>query len=297
METSLQHQKSENQLPLTVLGGALGSGKTTLINNLLRHANGRRLAILVNEFGDLPIDADLIEAQSDQLISLTGGCVCCSFGDDLGSAIQTLRNLTPQPQHLILEASGVALPGGVAASLALMSGIDLLGVVVLADATRIEPLLNDTYLGDTTERQLQDADLILISKVDLVNPSGISHLEELITQHAPRCPVVPCAIEGAPNDLILKPLSNPGTHTCSDITMDHLIVQSSIYTPTSAIDVEAYAKRLAADESVVRAKGHLMRLDCNELVTLQLVADRYEITPAPHDADPGVVELRISPTH
>ena len=74
-------------LPVTILSGYLGAGKTTLVNAMLRQANGKRLAIMVNEFGDLPIDADLIEAEGDDLIALAGGCVCCSYGGDLIAAL------------------------------------------------------------------------------------------------------------------------------------------------------------------------------------------------------------------
>ena len=77
-------------IPVTIVGGYLGAGKTTLINNMLRNASGQRLAILVNEFGELPIDEDLIEAQSDEMISLAGGCICCSFGDNLVEALVSL---------------------------------------------------------------------------------------------------------------------------------------------------------------------------------------------------------------
>ena len=77
-------------LPVTVIGGYLGAGKTTLVNQLLRNANGQRLAILVNEFGALPIDEDLIEAESDDLISIAGGCICCTFGSDLSEAMMAL---------------------------------------------------------------------------------------------------------------------------------------------------------------------------------------------------------------
>ena len=98
-------------LPVTVIGGYLGAGKTTLVNHLLRHAEGRRLAVLVNEFGELPIDADLIEAEGDDLISISGGCVCCSFGSDLTAALLRLAALEPRPDHVVIEASGVAIPG------------------------------------------------------------------------------------------------------------------------------------------------------------------------------------------
>ena len=83
------------RLPVTLIGGYLGAGKTTLVNHLLHHADGRRLAVLVNEFGDLPIDADLIEARDGNLISIAGGCICCSFGSDLVAALLNIKQREP----------------------------------------------------------------------------------------------------------------------------------------------------------------------------------------------------------
>jgi G3E family GTPase len=93
-------------IPVTVIGGYLGAGKTTVVNHLLRHAAGRRIAILVNEFGDLPIDQDLIEAEGEDMIAISGGCICCSFGSDLTAALIKLSELTPTPDHVVIEASG-----------------------------------------------------------------------------------------------------------------------------------------------------------------------------------------------
>jgi len=93
-------------LPVTIVGGYLGSGKTTLVNHLLRNANGVRIAVMVNDFGELPIDADLIEAQDGDVISLSGGCICCSYGDDLSLSLQKLRAQPTLPDHIVIEASG-----------------------------------------------------------------------------------------------------------------------------------------------------------------------------------------------
>ncbi|MCG6953324.1 MAG: GTP-binding protein, partial [Betaproteobacteria bacterium] len=112
-------------LPVTVIGGYLGAGKTTLVNHLLRHAGGKRLAVLVNDFGELPIDADLIESQNDAVISLAGGCLCCSFGSDLLGAVNSLTRRVPRPDQLLIEASGVALPDAIAASLSLLREVAL----------------------------------------------------------------------------------------------------------------------------------------------------------------------------
>ena len=97
-------------LAVTVIGGYLGAGKTTLVNHLLRHANGAKLAVLVNEFGDLPIDADLIEGKSDNVISISGGCVCCSFGSDLIGALMDLPQVSSDIDHVLIDgrsASGL----------------------------------------------------------------------------------------------------------------------------------------------------------------------------------------------
>ena len=88
-------------VPLTILGGYLGAGKTTLLNHLLRHAEGRRIAVVVNDFGSVDIDGDLIESRSGDAISIAGGCVCCGFGDDLLDTLHALRD-APEPfDHVV----------------------------------------------------------------------------------------------------------------------------------------------------------------------------------------------------
>jgi len=119
-------------MPVTIIGGYLGSGKTTLINHLLRNANGIRLAVMVNDFGNLAIDAELIEAQDGDVISLSGGCICCSYGDDLSAALLKLQTGGVPPEHIFIEASGVALPGAIGKTLSLLRAYRLDGIVVLA---------------------------------------------------------------------------------------------------------------------------------------------------------------------
>ncbi|MBL8673866.1 MAG: GTP-binding protein, partial [Rhodospirillales bacterium] len=92
-------------LPVTVIGGYLGAGKTTLVNHLLRHAGGRRIAVMVNDFGALAVDADLIEAERGDVLDIAGGCVCCSYGSDLMAALMELPRRRPDLDHVALEAS------------------------------------------------------------------------------------------------------------------------------------------------------------------------------------------------
>ena len=172
-------------LPVLTIGGYLGSGKTTLVNHLLRHADGRRLAILVNEFGDLPIDEDLIEAEGDEMISIAGGCICCSFGNDLMAALRDMTVLEPRPDAVIIESSGVAIPGAIVATLSLLEGVRSDGTIVVVDAETVRKAARDEYIGDTILRQLADAEGVVINKLDLVDCETGDQLSDWLSETAP----------------------------------------------------------------------------------------------------------------
>ena len=181
---------STNNIPVSVIGGYLGSGKTTLINQLLRNADGRKLAVLVNEFGALPIDADLIEAQSDTMISISGGCVCCSYGNDLIQALLEISKLESAPDHILIESSGVALPGAIAASVSINGNFEIAGIITVVDSELILEQASNEYIGDTIERQLGDSDIVLLNKCDLVDEvipclSVHSSREHLLSSKSP----------------------------------------------------------------------------------------------------------------
>ena len=125
-----------------------------MVNHLLRHANGLHLAVLVNDFGELAIDADLIEAEGEDIISIAGGCVCCSFGNDLTGAIIKMSELKPRPDHLLIESSGVAIPSAIVGSISLMGGVRTDGIVILVDAETVKVSGQDKYMGDTVLRQI-----------------------------------------------------------------------------------------------------------------------------------------------
>src|SRR5262249_48955251 len=151
---SRRDHMSARTIPVTLIGGYLGAGKTTLVNHLLRCSGGRKLAVLVNEFGDLPIDGDLIEAREENLITIAGGCICCSFGSDLVAALMALRTRAPAIDHIIIETSGIALPGSVVQATALLPHLSIDGVIVIADSETIEERSHDRYMSDTGFRQL-----------------------------------------------------------------------------------------------------------------------------------------------
>jgi G3E family GTPase len=159
-------------VPVTVIGGFLGAGKTTFLNHLLRTGNAR-YAVLVNDFGAINIDADLIARHDGATMTLTNGCVCCSIGGDF---IETLGKVLDQQtpfDHIIIEASGVGDPWRIAEIALVEPSLRLSAVVVIADASRIESLLADPRVGDTVRNQFDRCDVVLLSKTDLVDPATI----------------------------------------------------------------------------------------------------------------------------
>jgi G3E family GTPase len=136
-----------------VIGGYLGSGKTTLVNHLLQQSEALRLAVLVNDFGSIAVDASLIVSRSATVISLSGGCVCCAYGSDLIGSLQSLAAAPQPPQAILIETSGVALPRVVLQSAGLVPGMSARGVTVVADAEMLLARAADRFLGDTVARR------------------------------------------------------------------------------------------------------------------------------------------------
>lgn len=276
-------------LPVTVIGGYLGAGKTTLVNHLLRHADGLKLAVLVNDFGDLPIDVDLIEAEDDRLLSITGGCVCCSFGNDLAGTLIDLKRGPAAIDHILIEASGVALPGSIASSIGLLSGFRLDGVVVLGDAETLRNRARDRFMGDTVLRQLDYADLILLNKTDLAPPDQLDDTLAWLHHRAPKVRVVIVRRATAPLALVLGVrLDDAEDRTTEghDARDQFITISFPVANPVNA---ERLSASLASPElGLLRAKGFVRDLNGN-LRTIQVVGHRYETTSAPPDAKPGLV--------
>ena len=276
-------------LPLTIIGGYLGSGKTTLVNHLLRHADGLRLAVLVNEFGDLPIDADLIEADDGNMISIAGGCVCCSFGDDLTQALTDLAKLDPAPDHVLLETSGVALPGAIAASLIFTQGYSHDATILLANAETIRAQAGDTYVGDTIDRQLKDADLIVLNKTDLVSEQAQAEIRAWLAETYGQAEILPAQNGRLPPDVLLQSYLGRSRSTPSGDTHQPDLFETMTLPVEQPLDVESLARDLASAElALARAKGFLRTHD-GEVVTLQLVGRRWSIGPAPSGVTLGLV--------
>jgi len=283
--------KSAELLPVTVVGGYLGTGKTTLVNHLLRNANGLRLAILVNEFGELPIDEDLIEAEEDDLIAIAGGCICCSFGNDLMAALMKLSAMTPRPDHILIESSGVAIPGAIVATMSLLEGLQPNGIVVLVDAETVQINANDDYIGDTITRQLADADIVIINKQDLVTQSELEVLCTWLSELEPRPVLIPAQQGIVAIEAVLGATASPIKRTVSEHS-DSLF-DSFILEPSGAIDIEMLAKKLVgAQYGVVRSKGYATDVD-GRVRLLHTVGQRWQISDANMLSKPGIICLGL----
>ena len=276
-------------LSVTVIGGYLGSGKTTLVNHLLRNANGLRLAILVNEFGELAIDEDLIEAEDDDIISIAGGCVCCSFGSDLTGALLDMAKLDPQPDHVLIESSGVAIPSAIAGSVSLLTGFCTDGIVILADAETIQSNARDKYMGDTVLRQLNDANIIVLNKTDLVNEAHLAETKRWLGQQtvgvriceSSHSIVAPQVVLGS---FLVQQASGVPHFEASELEMMTVTLREPV-------DVENLAKKLADDDlGLIRAKGFVTSLTGKKTL-IQVVGRRWETSLAPDSTLNGIVCL------
>ncbi len=148
-----------NQLPLTVVSGYLGAGKTTLINQLLAERHGLNLMVMVNDFGAINIDQALISKQDKDVIALTNGCVCCTMGADLFMALGDALDRRPRPDHLIIEASGIADPMAIANTAIAEPDLSYAGIITLVDGASISDLLSDPLISPQVTQQISASDL------------------------------------------------------------------------------------------------------------------------------------------
>lgn len=172
-------------IPMAVLGGYLGAGKTTLLNHVLANSAGLRVAVLVNDFGQINIDAMLIRSRSRDVIQLENGCICCSIGNRLVDALESIAQRPERPDLLLIEASGVSDPSRIAQVGMLDRSFQLTAVLVAVDVKAIDANLADSLVGDMVRRQIASASVLVMSKCDLVD---ISRREAVAGQLAAMAP-------------------------------------------------------------------------------------------------------------
>ena len=190
------------RIPLTVIGGFLGAGKTTLLNHWLRQAQGRRIAVLVNDFGAINIDAELIASAAGDTIALTNGCVCCQIGDDLSVALIGVLEAPVPFDAVVIEASGVSDPWRIAQMGMADPGLSLDGVIVLVDASVAHEQARDPLLADALERHLKAADLVVLNKTDLVDEPALVQVRKWIAAVAGPTPQFETVQADVPQQLL-----------------------------------------------------------------------------------------------
>ena len=275
-------------VPVTVVAGYLGAGKTTLINELLATEHGRRLAVLVNDFGAVNIDAALIAEHRGRTVSLKNGCVCCSIVDKLGDALDEVLALEPAPDQIVIEASGVADPANVAAYGQGWPGCRLDAVVVLADAETVRKRSRDQFVGELVVRQLRRADIVLATKCDLVAPAELAAVMDWLAEQAPGTPTLTRGGGRLDPGLLLETgrligPTSPQEPACGDTAIAETAFESVVIEVGSSVPrtrLEAALSRWP--ETVLRVKG-VVQLDgdTNRLHVIQRVGPRWSIEEAP----------------
>lgn len=270
----------ETTIGFTVIGGYLGTGKTTLLNHLLRHNDGRRIAVLLNDFGSINIDADLIESRVDSQISLTNGCICCSLSDGFERAIEQLCNLQPAPQAIVVEASGVADVQRLA-QYGHRPGLSLDGIIVVADAETVRAKAADKYVGETVCSQLRCADLIVLNKMDLLPSEACAALMTWLGRIG-GARIVATTWSQVPLEVVLGQQGVRQIPVFESVAShDHVEQYVSWSFASDKIFQRSAAQKFSESlpEAVIRAKGFI-RVEGSELLALQVVGRRVSLQPS-----------------
>lgn len=190
-------------LPVTIITGFLGSGKTTLLNHILNNQKGMRTAVLVNEFGEISIDAQLIVSSEEDLVELNNGCICCTIRDDIAESVLRLMERSDKIDYLVVETTGLADPLPVALTFLGPELRDLTrldSIVTLVDATNFAP---DLFNSDVAYSQIAYGDVILLNKTDLVEEAEIERLEKRIREIKEDARILRTVNSAVPLELIL----------------------------------------------------------------------------------------------
>ena len=284
------------KVPVTVVTGFLGSGKTTLIQHLITNANGKKLAVLVNEFGSEGVDGEILKSCADancpeeNIVELANGCICCTVADDFIPAMEQLLARRVKPDHILIETSGLALPKPLLKAFdwpEIRSRITVDGVIALADAEAVaagrfapnpaaveaqrladESIDHETPLSEVFEDQVCCADIVLLTKADLAGEAGIAAARRAIAAEAPRSVPMLAVTDGAVDPQVILGLNaaaeddlaaRPSHHDGED-EHEHDDFASVVIELPEVTDVEELVTsigRLAREQNVLRAKGFL----------------------------------------
>ncbi|MBU9699802.1 cobalamin biosynthesis protein CobW [Rhodobacteraceae bacterium HSP-20] len=301
------------KIPVTVITGFLGAGKTTLIRHLMQNPQGKRLAILVNEFGTVGVDGDILKSCADEncpvenIVELANGCICCTVADDFIPTIEALMAMPQRPDHILIETSGLALPKPLLKAFdwpAIRSRITVDGVVALADAEAVaagrfapdvaavdaqraadEGLDHETPLSEVFEDQIACADIVLLTKADLAGEAGVAAARAVVEAEAPRKLPILAVTDGTIDPRVVLGLNaaaeddlaaRPSHHDGHD---DHEhddfdSVVIDLPEVSDPADLAARVQRLARELNILRVKGHVAVAGKPMRLLVQAVGER-----------------------
>ncbi len=294
---SEKHGTASGKIPATVITGFLGAGKTSLIRHVLETANGRRIALVINEFGDLGVDRELLAGcgiqgcGEDDIIELANGCICCTVADDFLPTIEMLLARKAPPEHIVIETSGLALPKPLIKAFnwpAIRTRVTVDGVVAVIDAAAVadgrfaadpeavarqraaDPMLDhDSPLEEVFEDQLMCADMVILNKTDLLDEDSLARVQEDLRARLGRAVKVVRTAHAAVDASVLLGLhaaaeddlaARPSHHDGPDDDHDHDDFDSFTVTLGPIADPDALHRRLAAcveAHDILRVKGFL----------------------------------------
>lgn len=284
-------------LPITLVTGFLGSGKTTLVNHILTNNKGFKTAVIVNEFGDIGIDSALIVTTDESMIELDNGCVCCTVREDLIDAVLQIMERPNPVDHLIIETTGLADPGPVAMTfmspqLRPLTRLD--AIVGVVDAEHFAP---DLFSSQTAISQIEYSDIVLLNKVDCVTSERLEQLKKQIKEIRPDALIIPTTNSEVDLRLILdvgafnmdryfaQQPAEPEVHDHDHHDHDHhhhhfetegfSSVSVELEEPLSVQKLEHFLKTLP--EGVFRAKGFIWLKENPEKVILHMVGSRLRL--------------------
>jgi cobalamin biosynthesis protein CobW len=284
------------KIPVTVITGFLGSGKTTLIRHLMTNAGGKKLAVLVNEFGSEGVDGEILKSCADancpeeNIVELANGCICCTVADDFIPTMQMLLARQIRPDHILIETSGLALPKPLLKAFdwpEIRSRITVDGVIALADAEAVaagrfapnpeaveaqraadESIDHETPLSEVFEDQICCADIVLLTKADLAGQAGLEAAKQVIAAETPRVVPMLAVTDGAIDPQLILGLNAAAeddlaarpSHHDGEEEHEHDDFSSVVIDLPEVADIDllvASIARLAREQNVLRAKGYL----------------------------------------
>jgi G3E family GTPase len=265
-------------VPVLLVTGFLGAGKTTVVNQMLAHAQGLRIAAVVNDFGAINIDAELIVGAGDGVVSLANGCICCTLEGDLLRTLAALLRRDPRPEYIVIETSGIADPADIVRNLmdpVIWREAPLETVLCVVDASCPTAMLEDALLRS----QLRAADVVALSKADLVEPAALQHMRAAVGALKPAAVVVEAVRGMVPMTLLFPADPNrvpPPRETGHRRGPVADRFETFSWTSERPISLARFQPRLA------RAKGFFETLEEPGRQTLfQLAAGRATLAAAP----------------